>query len=626
MFKYYCETPNKTLDEKMNETKKILDEIKNFNNYNNFELKFNEKDIKYYGGIIYCLEAEKIRKKGDKESYLEAYLKYREGLENEFACDDLVNHMQIWKKNMFEAYCKKCIDSGDEEELEDFIKEYEPNEINRINELKSHLHASIVADKLDNDNISKEDKKKCIEDSLKKQPNNASIHQMNIALNNDSDESQNKAVQQALENCPNDHEINHIASTIFQRNLVKGKNYNDEDKKKLNSFNNKLLLSNDEILQNDGLNFVNVQNEQKQILDKDSFKNLCTLQKSQNENTAIKASKLIADNLKINNNIDINKDEKIKIIINDGIKNENPQIQNNFLGLIAQKGNFNNNEDSKSIAQICENNIKDGINLDNSFAIMNNISKNKKTNNITINNETTEKLFSNLNYSSQDNKHSENILSILKNSSTNLSNEQNGIYKNNLPNLISKYPDNDKAVDLLDNYVSQKNEVTQEIVGSFYDGLNSNNPEIKEKYVSIIEKIDSKNLKEMPSDISNSLINILKNEKKPEVKNSILNIFQKNYDKFELNENQTSQIETQRICKELDKALQEKKREKETEKVKETEKEKEKEKEKEIKTENETEKEKEKEKETETETEKVKENEKEKETENEKEKEKETVI
>ena len=187
---------------------------------------------------------------------------------------------------------------------------------------------------------------------------------------------------------------------------------------------------------------------------------------------------------------------------------------------------------------------------------MNNISKNKETNNITINNETTEKLFSNLNYSSQDNKHSESILSILKNSSTNLSNEQNGIYKNNLPNLISKYPDNDKAVDLLDNYVSQNNEVTQEIVGSFYDGLNSNIPEIKEKYVSIIEKIDSKNLKEMPSDISNSLINILKNEKKPEVKNSILNIFQKNYDKFELNENQKNQIETQRLCNELDKALQ----------------------------------------------------------------------
>ena len=33
-------------------------------------------------------------------------------------------------------------------------------------------------------------------------------------------------------------------------------------KNKLNTFNNKLLQSNDEILQNDGLNLVNAQNEQ----------------------------------------------------------------------------------------------------------------------------------------------------------------------------------------------------------------------------------------------------------------------------------------------------------------------------------------------------------------------------
>ena len=45
--------------------------------------------------------------------------------------------------------------------------------------------------------------------------------------------------------------------------MVKSNKYNEEDKNKLNSFNNKLLKSDDEILQNDGLNFINVQNEQK---------------------------------------------------------------------------------------------------------------------------------------------------------------------------------------------------------------------------------------------------------------------------------------------------------------------------------------------------------------------------
>ena len=207
------------------------------------------------------MKQKKIIKKGDKDSYLEAYLKYREGLENGFSCDDLVNHMQIWKKICIRLFCKKYIDSGDEDELEEFIQEYEPNEINRINDLKSHLSAR--ADKIDNDNISKEDKKKIIEDSLKLQSKNPSIHQMNIVVNNDSDESQNKAVQQALEQCPVDYEINHIASNIFQKNMVKGNKYNEEDKNKLNLFNNKLLKSDDEILQNNGLNFINVQNEQK---------------------------------------------------------------------------------------------------------------------------------------------------------------------------------------------------------------------------------------------------------------------------------------------------------------------------------------------------------------------------
>ena len=71
-----------------------------------------------------------------------------------------------------------------------------------------------------------------------------------------------------------------------------------------------------------------------------------------------------------------------------------------------------------------------------------------------------------------------------------------------------------------------------------------------------MEKMDTKNIKQMPSDIANSLINILKNEKKPEVKNSIINIFQKNEGKFDLNENQKNQINTQKICNELDNALQ----------------------------------------------------------------------
>ena len=67
---------------------------------------------------------------------------------------------------MFEAFCKKCIKS--EEELEEFINEYEPDEIKRIDELKGHLHAVMTADKLDNDNISNEEKKNIIKDSLKK--------------------------------------------------------------------------------------------------------------------------------------------------------------------------------------------------------------------------------------------------------------------------------------------------------------------------------------------------------------------------------------------------------------------------------------------------------------------------
>lgn len=133
--------------------------MKSFSNNNNFGMKFDEKDIKYYESIIYCLDAEQIRKKGDKDSYREAYIKYKEGLENGIACEDLVNHMQIWKKNMFESFCKKCIESEDEDELEDFINTYEPNEIGRLNEIKLHLYASNTVDKLDNDNISQKEKK-----------------------------------------------------------------------------------------------------------------------------------------------------------------------------------------------------------------------------------------------------------------------------------------------------------------------------------------------------------------------------------------------------------------------------------------------------------------------------------
>ena len=636
LFKYYSETFNEPLDTRIEKTEKFLSEMKSFNNNNNFTLKVDENEIKYCEGIIYCLEAEKIRKKRDKESYREAYFKYREGLKNYIACEDLVNHMQIWKKNMFEAFCKKCLESGDDDELEEFIKKYETDELNKINKLKSHLIACNAADKCDDDNISKEDKKNYVKTSLEKEPNNPSLHQMNIAVNNDSDESQNEAIQNALKHCPDDPEINHMASNKFSIDLAKGKNFNEEEKKKLNAFNNKLLNSKDEVLQNDGLNFVHTQNAQKHILDKSVLDNLYSLQKNQNENTAIKASRLIADNLKINNTVDINKDEEIKTIIYEGIKNENPQIQDNYLGLMAEKGkNFENAVDSGMIVQICEKNIKEGINLDNSFAIMNNISINQKENNITITNETTKNIFSNLNISSQDNANNDNMLSILKNSSTNLSKEQTDIYKENLPNLMNKYPDNEKSVELLDNFVSsKKSEVTPEIVNSLYDGLNSNKPEIKEKYVSIIEKIDNKNIKEISSDISNSLINIMKNENKPEVKNSILNIFQKNLDKFDLNENQKNQIETQRLCNKLDNALRDKKKdsspsffspesEKEPEKEKELEKEKEQEKEKEPEKENEpekkNEKEKEKEEKKEKEPEKVKEPEKKKEPEEEKE-------
>jgi hypothetical protein len=41
----------------------------------------------------------------------------------------------------------------------------------------------MIADKLDNDNISNEEKKNIIKDSLKKHPNNPSIHQQNIVIN-----------------------------------------------------------------------------------------------------------------------------------------------------------------------------------------------------------------------------------------------------------------------------------------------------------------------------------------------------------------------------------------------------------------------------------------------------------
>ena len=231
LFKYYSETSKVPLDTKIEKTKNILSEMKNFNNNNNFKKKFDENDLKYDEGITYCLEAEKIRKKGDKDSYREAYIKYREGLDKGISCDDLVNHMQVWKKNMFEAFCKKCIESEDEEELEEFINEYEPDEIKRIDELKGHLHAVMTADKLDNDNISNEEKKNIIKDSLKNQPNNPSIHQQNIVINNDSDESQINAVELALEHCPDDHEINHIASYIYQKSVSKGNHLNEEKKK-----------------------------------------------------------------------------------------------------------------------------------------------------------------------------------------------------------------------------------------------------------------------------------------------------------------------------------------------------------------------------------------------------------
>ena len=72
--------------------------------------------------------------------------------------------------------------------MEQFIEEYEPDEMNRIEQLKSHICASNTADKVDDDNITKDEKKKIIKDSLLKQLKNQSLHQMNIVANNDSDE------------------------------------------------------------------------------------------------------------------------------------------------------------------------------------------------------------------------------------------------------------------------------------------------------------------------------------------------------------------------------------------------------------------------------------------------------
>ena len=556
LFEYYFETTDEDLAIRINKTKKFLSDMKDFNTKDKFIPKFDENEIRYYEGIIYCLEAEQIRKKGDKENYYEAYIKYKKGIEKYQEFEDLISHMQIWKKNMFEAFCKKCIESEDEEELKEFIKENEQDKMDdRINELKSHWYACNIADIYDNDNISKEDIKSSITNSLKKQPKNPSLHQMNIIINNDSDELQNEAVLKALDECPDDPEINHIASLVFQNNLVKGKIFSDKEKEQLNKFNNKLLNSKYEVWQNDGMNFINAQNEKKEILDERVFNSLCKLQKNENENTAIKASKLITDNLKINNKIDINKDEKIKTIINDGIQNENVQIQNNYLGLMVEKGNFESSDESNLLSQICEKNINEGINLGNSLAIINNITQ--KDNKIQISDVTTKNIFTNLNLSSLNNTNNDNILSILNNSSKNLPENQTKIYKENLPDIVNKFPENKNSVELLDNLV-EKIEVNEKLVDSFYDGLNSNKSDIKEKYVSIIEKMDFEELKEIPSDISNSLIKILKKENKPEVQNSILNIFDKNKKKFILNENQNNQIKTQRLCNELDNALNQK--------------------------------------------------------------------
>ena len=46
MFKYYYETPKSFVDEKIEETKKFLDEMKKFNNTDNFKLKLEEKNNK----------------------------------------------------------------------------------------------------------------------------------------------------------------------------------------------------------------------------------------------------------------------------------------------------------------------------------------------------------------------------------------------------------------------------------------------------------------------------------------------------------------------------------------------------------------------------------------------------
>jgi len=149
LFEYYFETTDEDLAIRINRTKKFLSDMKDFNTKDKFIPKFDENEIRYYKGIRYCLKAEQIRKKGDKENYYEAYIKYKKGIEKYQEFEDLISHMQIWKKNMFEAFCKKCIESEDEEELKEFIEKNEPDEMNRINELKSHWYACNIADTLD---------------------------------------------------------------------------------------------------------------------------------------------------------------------------------------------------------------------------------------------------------------------------------------------------------------------------------------------------------------------------------------------------------------------------------------------------------------------------------------------
>ena len=95
--------------------------------------------------------------------------------------------------------------------------------------------------------------------------------------------------------------------------------------------------------------------------------------------------------------------------------------------MVEKWKNFKSSDESNLLSQICEKNINEGINLGNSLAIINNITKNQQDNKIQISDVTTKNIFTNLNLSSLNNTNNDNILSILNNSSKNLPENQKKI-------------------------------------------------------------------------------------------------------------------------------------------------------------------------------------------------------